>query len=175
MSLQIHKDHIQGRENAPVELLEYADYQCSYCGQAYYIIKRVQKELGDNLKFIFRNFPLQQIHPYAVNAAIAAEAAANQGKFWEMHDILFENQGDLDDSHLFAYARKIGLDIHQFEESFNDESSFLKVKKDYETGIKSGVEGTPTFFINGKKFEGNWHDPDFSEYLQLAGNKAFRQ
>jgi len=103
------KDHFQGNENARIELLEFGDYQCPHCGRAYPIIKSIQKKLGKELKFVFRNFPLAEIHPNAVHAALAAEAASAQGKFWEMHDIIFENQSRLDDASLFRYGEKIGL------------------------------------------------------------------
>ncbi len=167
MSIQINdKDHIQGNPNAPVELIEYADFQCPYCKQAYYILREVKRQLGSNLKFVFRNFPLPELHPYAIHAAIAAETAAKQGKFWEMHNMLFEKQENLQDNHLLQYAKQIGLDVALFEKEFGEDESVQKVKEDYESGIKNGVEGTPTFFINGEKFEGNWMDPQFINYLQ---------
>src|SRR5688572_25542695 len=104
-------DHIQGNVNAAIELVEYGDYQCPYCGQAYPIVKAIQEQFGDNLKFVFRNFPLAKIHPQATMAAIAAEAAAKQKRFWEMHDIIFENQRNLLTKSLVEYARRIGLDL----------------------------------------------------------------
>jgi len=160
------QDHIKGNPNASIELIEYADYQCPYCGQAYYILEKIQKELGDKLKFVFRNFPIPQLHPYAVHAAIAAEAAGAQGKFWEMHDILFENQKNLDDNHLVEYAGQIGLDIKRFEEDSSNDQYFQKVNTDYEGGIKLGIQGTPTFFINQKMYEGDWSYPSFIAYLK---------
>lgn len=167
MSLQTDKnDHISGNPNASVELLEYADYQCPYCGQAYYILKEVQEQLGNNLRFVFRNFPIPQLHPYAIHAAIAAEVAGAQGKFWEMHDKLFENQRQLEDQNLMRYAEEIGLDTKRFETDFSKDEYFRKVNHDYETGIQNGVQGTPTFFINGQIFEGNWMDPSFIDYLK---------
>ncbi|MDR2954489.1 MAG: DsbA family protein, partial [Prevotella sp.] len=96
-------DHVQGKPNAPVELIEYGDYQCPYCGKAYYIIKDIQEKMGDNLKFVFRNFPLTDLHEYALHAALASEAAGLQGKFWEMHDTLFENQRYLNDGDIVKY------------------------------------------------------------------------
>lgn len=160
------KDHIQGNANASVELIEYADYQCPYCKQAYYILREVKRQLGDKVKFVFRNFPLPELHPYAIHAAIAAETAAEQGKFWEMHNILFENQENLQDGSLLEYAKRIGLDVAKFQKDFGEDQFVQKVKDDYESGIKNGVEGTPTFFINGEKFDGNWMDPQFIDYLQ---------
>src|SRR5215467_3841244 len=105
------KDHIQGNPNAPIELLEYGDYQCPHCGRAYPIVKKLQETFGAKLKFIFRNFPLAKIHPEATIAAVATEAAARQEKFWEMHDILFENQQDLSREALVKYAARLGLNI----------------------------------------------------------------
>lgn len=166
MSIKVNNnDHILGNTNAPIELVEYADYQCPYCGQAYYILKEVQKQLGDKIKFVFRNFPLPELHPHAIHAAIAAETAGAQGKFWEMHDILFENQKNLEDNHLIEYADRIGLDVKRFERDFGKDPYFQKVNYDYESGIENGVQGTPTFFINGKVYDGNWMSPSFLEDL----------
>src|SRR4051812_14623024 len=123
-------DHVQGDVNAAIELVEYGDYQCPHCGRAYPIIKNIQKKLGNKLKFIFRNFPLSEVHPDATNAAVAAEAASLQGKFWEMHDIIFENQQDLDDSHLVKYAASIGLDTERFKVDFEKPETLEKVEND---------------------------------------------
>src|SRR5688500_7111257 len=116
------RDHIQGNRNAIIEFVEYGDYQCSYCGKAYPIVKAIQKKFGTDLKFVFRNFPLFQIHPEAKIAAIASEAAGLQGKFWEMHDILFENQKDLFPASLKDYAKQIALDVKQFERDLENET-----------------------------------------------------
>ncbi|MCD7971933.1 MAG: DsbA family protein [Candidatus Azobacteroides sp.] len=159
-------DHILGSKDAPVELLEYADYECPYCGQAYKVIKEIQKEMGDKLRFVFRNFPLQELHPFAVHAAIAAEAATAQDKFWEMHDMLFENQRRLEDEYLITYAREVGMDTNRFEEDFMKDEFFQKVKADFESGVNCGVEGTPAFFVNGKRYDGNWKSPEFKSYLK---------
>lgn len=158
-------DHFQGNENAVIELVEYGDYQCPHCGQAYPIIKSIQQKLGNKLKFVFRNFPLAEIHPNATNAAIAAEAASAQNKFWEMHDIIFENQYSLTDISLIKYAAHISLNIEQFEADFEKEQYQNKVATDFESGIRSGVNGTPSFFINGEKYNGNWDEIDFLNYL----------
>lgn len=165
-----NNDHVQGSLNAPIELVEYGDYQCPHCGRAYPIIKNVQEVMGDKLKFVFRNFPLQEIHPDALNAAVAAEAAGAQGKFWEMHDIIFENQQHLDDVSLLKYAAKIGLNIEQFESDFEKPQILQKVEDNFESGVRSGVNGTPSFFINGQKYEGSWEEADLLLYLQtMAG------
>ena len=163
-------DHIQGTATAFLELVEYGDYQCPHCGHAYPIIKKVQRQLGADLKFIFRNFPLSEIHPDAFNAAVAAEAAGLQNKFWEMHDIIFENQRALDIESLFAYAAKIGLDLKLFKEDIQKTGISSKVEQDFESGIRSGVNGTPSFFIGGKKYNESWEANELIQYLksQLA-------
>lgn len=160
------KDHVQGPADAKIELVEYADYQCPYCRKAYYIVKDIQKELGKDVKFIFRNFPLAELHANAMHAAIATETAALQGEFWKMHDMLFENQRNLDDTHLMEYAKRVGLNTELFKENFGNEATYGKVKKDYDSGVQAGVEGTPTFFVNGEVFEGNWMDAEFVDYLR---------
>lgn len=162
-------DHIQGNANAPVELVEYGDYECPHCGRAYSIISRVQKEMGDQLKFVFRNFPLTESHPNAMNAAIAAEAAALQGKFWQMHDTIYENQQHLQDADLLSYAKRIGLKMEQFEADFEKEDVQQKVEADFESGVRSGVNGTPSFFINGEKYSDSW---DEQTLLQNLKNKV---
>src|SRR6266480_1057391 len=108
------RDHIQGPPDAPVTLVEYGDYECPYCGAAYPVIKEVQARMGDRLRFVFRNFPITTSHPHSEHAE-AAEAAATQGKFWEMHDHLYENQQRLTDPDLHAYAEEVGLDVAQFD------------------------------------------------------------
>ena len=160
------RDHIQGAGDAPIELVEYGDYQCPHCGRAYPVIKSIQGRMGKKLKFIFRNFPLADAHPNAMHAAIAAEAAALQGKFWEMHDIIFENQIHLGDSHLVKYAARIGLDTDQFKDDFEKPATAERVEADFESGIRSGVNGTPSFFINGQKYNGDWEGEEFLKYLE---------
>jgi protein-disulfide isomerase len=150
------RDHIQGPPTAPVTLLEYGDYQCPYCGQAYPIIKQVQKHLGNKLRFVFRNFPITQIHPHAQHAAEAAESAAAQNKFWEMHDHLYEHQQALDDNHLEKYASKLGLDLAQFNHDMSSHAHAQRIREDFLSGVRSGVNGTPTFYINGTRYDGSW-------------------
>src|SRR5919202_4829506 len=150
MPVSSQRDHIQGRDSAQVTLVEYGDYECPYCGQAYPIVKLVQKRLENKLRFVFRNFPITQIHPHAQHAAEAAEAAAVQNKFWQMHDYLFEHQKALDDGHLLEYAQKVGLeDIRKFEDDISKHVYAPLIEESLKGGIDSGVEGTPTFFING--------------------------
>ena len=148
------RDHIQGNDDAPVTLVEYADYQCPYCGAAHPVIKRLQKSLGRKLRFVFRNFPLTHSHPYALLAAQAAEAAAQQGKFWEMHDLIFENQENLKPEVLPAWAHKLGLDVNQFAKAVSEGKVTTRIEQDYASGQESGVDGTPSFFINGTRYQG---------------------
>ena len=160
------KDNIQGNASAPIELVEYGDYQCPHCGRAYPILKNIQAKLGDQLKFVFRNFPLATIHPHATHAAIATEAAARQHKFWEMHDYIFEHQNRLDDASLVKYAAHLELDAAQFASDFEKQELAQKVEDDFESGVRSGVNGTPSFFINGQKYSGDWNEAPFLAHLQ---------
>ncbi len=161
-------DHVQGNAHAAIQLVEYGDYECPYCGRAYSIIKHIQKKMGNGLQFVFRNFPLTEIHPHATNAAIATEAAAEQNKFWEMHDIIYEHQSRMEDEDLITYAKQIGLDVKQFEADFEKETIRQKVEADFESGVRSGVNGTPSFFINGEKYEGSWDENSLLEYLKTG-------
>lgn len=149
-------DHSAGPDNAPITLVEYGDYECPHCGRAYPILKSIQRKLGNKLRFVFRNFPLSESHPHAEHAAEASEAAAAQKKFWPMHDTLFENQRALDDSDLMAYGGEIGLDVDRFAKEMESERWADAVREDFSTGIRSGVNGTPTFFVNGVRFDGDW-------------------
>ncbi len=164
------RDHRQGSAQAPLTLVEYGDYQCSYCGQAYPLIKAAQRALGADLQFVFRNFPLADAHPHAQAAALAAEAAALQHKFWEMHDALYEHQGALGTAHLLGYANELGLNAEQFKIDLQQPALATKVAADFESGIRSGVNGTPSFFVNGHKYDGSWEGPALTQYLksQLA-------
>ncbi len=141
-------DHIQGENHAPITLVEYGDFECPDCGTAYPIVKEVQKRLGERLRFVYRNYPLPQ-HPHAEHAAEAAEAASAQGKFWQMHDYLFEHQRALSDRHLMEAAQELALDTSRFEHEMEQGIYTGQVAEDVESGDLSGVEGTPTFFING--------------------------
>jgi protein-disulfide isomerase len=153
-------DHVQGRSDAPLTLVEYGDYECPYCGMAYPIVKRVQERLGDRLRFVFRNFPLAEAHPNATAAAELAEASAHQGKFWEMHDTLYENQRALGAASLLGYVRKLALDKDALESTLASGAPHQRVRADFMGGVRSGVNGTPTFFINGRRFDGDWRDED---------------
>ena len=163
-----NKDNIQGKENADVTLVEYGDFECPYCEEAYPIVKDVQEVEGDVLRLVFRNFPLSQIHPHAIHAAYAAEAAAKQGKFWEMHSLLFENQDALEDADLASYAKDLNLNVQQFKKDMESKEIIDKVRNDFMSGVKSGVNGTPTFFINGIRFD----EPCEKDLLLKAINLA---
>lgn len=159
-------DHIDGNINAAIELVEYGDYECPYCGRAYPIVKNIQQVLGADLKFVFRNFPLSKIHPHAFAAAVVTEAAALQNRFWQMHDIIFENQRNLNTESIFQFAEALELDMQQFKRDIQRKELLDKVQGDFESGMRSGVNRTPSFFINGEKYEGSWDEKDFLEYLQ---------
>jgi protein-disulfide isomerase len=150
------EDHIEGGDTAAVTLVEYGDYQCPYCGQAYGLLKTIQREMGRSLRFVFRNFPLTNAHPFAEAAAEAAESAAGQGKFWEMHDLLYQNQDRLGQDLIVEAATSLGLDVERFVKDLNARKYKDRVHRDFMGGVRSGVNGTPCFFIDGVRFEGNW-------------------
>jgi protein-disulfide isomerase len=153
-------DHIQGDLHAPVVLVEYGDYECPHCGHAYPIIQRVQKHFGKRLGFVFRNFPLSQIHPNAEGAAETAEFAAAHERFWEMHDGIFENQESLGLPLLLELAEKLGLSAKDLESALAGDKYAERVKNDFSGGVRSGVNGTPTFFINGHRHDGSFEFED---------------
>ncbi|WP_045835593.1 DsbA family protein [Hyphomicrobium sp. 99] len=146
-------DHIEGPMNAPMTLVEYGDFECPYCAEVFPVIKGVQEKMGENLRFVFRHFPLTRLHPHAEHAAEISEAANTIDRFWDMHDMLFKNQSALDDAHLMIDARAVGLD---------DESARLAfaggyadhIKRDFRSGVRSGVNGTPCLFVNGQRYDG---------------------
>jgi protein-disulfide isomerase len=147
-------DHVLGPSGAPVTLLEYGDYQCPFCGKARWEVRRLLGAIGDRVRFVYRHFPLSQLHPHAVEAAEAAEAAGAQGRFWEMHDLLFENQDALDPPALLSYAEVLELDVPRFEQDLLQHRFADKVRRDFMSGARSGVNGTPTFFVNGFRHDG---------------------
>ncbi len=151
-------DHIQGDSSAAIEIVEYGDFQCPHCGAAHPILKKIQQLFGSQIRFVFRNFPLAESHPYATIAAIAAEAAGLQNKYWSMHDLIFEYQQQLDEDFLYQLAAKLKLDTDKFELDLQSKALQDKVDADFESGMRSGVNGTPTFFVNGQKFDGGATD-----------------
>jgi len=164
------RDHIQGPVAAPVTLLEYGDYECPYCGAAYPIVKQVQERMGEQLRFVFRNFPLTTSHPHAEQAAEAAESAAAQGRFWEMHDHLFEHQRHLEAEDLHTYARELGLDVDRFDRELAQHAYVARVHEDFLSGVHSGVNGTPSFYINGRRFDSSYDTDTLLAALQRAAD-----
>ncbi len=144
------RDHLRGALNAAIQLVVYGDYECPYTREALLGLHQVREELGDSLVFAFRNFPLTEIHPHALHAALAAEAADVQGKFWEMHDLLFRRQRALTDQDLLEYAGVIGLDKERFRADFDSQTGLPRIEADVDIGECSGVQGTPSIFINGQ-------------------------
>jgi protein-disulfide isomerase len=156
-------DHWQGNGKARCTLVEYGDYECPSCGQAYPIVKRLQKHFGDGLLLVFRNFPLTEIHAHAEHAAEAAEFAAASERFWEMHDLLYENQESLGDDSLLEFATLLHLSNDKLRETLEEGTYKTRIKADFSGGVRSGVNGTPTFFINGER-----HDDSY-DYPSLVG------
>src|SRR5664279_5173179 len=147
-------DHHKGDIKSAVQLLEFGDFQCPHCGAAYPMVKKIEQIYGSRMLFIYRHFPLSEIHPYAQIAAISSEAAGRQGKFWEMYDLIFENQSRLNREMLLELAKTLHLDIKEFQTDLADPALSKKVEDDFESGIISGVNGTPSFYINNKKYNG---------------------
>jgi protein-disulfide isomerase len=145
--------HVRGNQNAGLLLIEYADFECPYCAMAAPYVQHVFDRFGDRIAEDFRPFPLTEIHPHALHAAQAAEAAGLQGKFWQMHDMLFKNQRKLEDADLTEYARDIGLDLQRFERDFSSARVLDAIKGSVQQGINDGVNGTPSFFLNGTPLE----------------------
>ena len=148
------RDHIRGPVDAPMKLVEYGDFECPYCGEAYPVVKTIQERLGERLCFAFRNFPLANSHPHAEHAAEAAEAAGEQGHFWEMHDLLYQNQDALEDEDLARYALELGLDERQLISAIEAGAHASRIREDFRSGARNGVNGTPSFFINGVRYDG---------------------
>jgi len=148
------RDHVRGPARAPVTLVEYGDFQCPFCGAAYSVLRNIEKRFGRDLRFVFRHFPLSELHPLAMIAAEASEAAGAQGQFWQMHDVLFENQSNLSPEDLVAYATELGLDVKAFVADLESHRHVKKIREDFMGGVRSGVNGTPCLFINGERFNG---------------------
>jgi protein-disulfide isomerase len=157
------KDHILGNANTPLELTEFGDYECPFCSRAHAAVQIVLATMRDSVRFAFRNFPLAQAHPHALLAAEAAEAAAAQGSFWPMHDLLFENQSALELEDLIGYAGAVRLDVARFVREVQGHTHLQKVRDDFRSGVRSGVNGTPCFFIDGER-----HDASSSPNVLLA-------
>jgi protein-disulfide isomerase len=168
-SLQIAvtgSDHAKGRPDAPVTLVEYGDYECPHCGAAYPVVQKLQKRFGADLRFVFRNFPLGEIHPNAMSAAMTAEFGAAHGSFWKVHDALFENQQKLGAALYQAIVTELHLDAAQLRAAFAANKYLERVRADFNGGVRSGVNATPSFFVNGKRYEGA---PDFEAMGDALG------
>lgn len=159
-------DHFLGNTAASVQFVEYGDYQCPHCAAAFPMIKQICNKFKDDLLFIFRHFPLAEIHPMAQPAAVAAEAAGLQGRFWEMHDLIFENQPSLHPALFLLLAEKLKLNLRTFQRDCEDPQLAEKVDAQFESGVISGVNGTPSFFINGKKYEGEYNLQSLSRAIK---------
>jgi protein-disulfide isomerase len=159
------EDHAGGPADAKLTLVEYGDYQCPYCGQAFPIVERLRTDFADSMRFVFRNLPLADVHPHAEAAAETAEAVALQGKFWEIHDTLFENQRDLSDRALRRYVEEVGADADEATKAIAGGGPRQRVEADFEGAIRSGANGTPTFFINGVRYDGSWQYEPFFDFL----------
>ncbi len=158
-------DHSRGNEGAAITLVEYGDYECPYCAMADPVVKQLLEEFGEDLRLIFRNLPLADVHPHAEQAAEFAEAVALQGKFWEMHDALFKNRKDLTEPALRNYASDVGAEAKRLDEDLESGAPRRRVDADLESAIRSGANGTPTFFINGERYDASWSYEPFAEYL----------
>lgn len=160
-------DHVTGNPKARVTLIEYGDFECPYCGMAEPYVKRIIERFHDDVAVIFREFPLIEIHPYALHAAQAAEAAGLQDKFWPMHDMLYANQKRLDDASLLDYAKAVGLDVGRFQEDFGSHAVLDAIKQSIELGREQGVPGTPAFFLNGEMLQIDQYD-DLTRAVEKA-------
>jgi protein-disulfide isomerase len=162
------RDHVLGAADARVTLVEYGDFECPLCGAAYPELKRALRDLGPKVRFVFRHFPVAERHPYAPHAAEVAEAAGAQGKFWQMHDLLYQRQAALGDDDLVRYARELGLDAERVRRELADHTYAGRVREDILSGVQSGVSGTPRFFINGRPHE----EPGDAKTLAAALRRA---
>jgi len=168
------RDHVQGSPTALVTLVEYGDYECPHCGHAYPIVEELRHAMGSRMRFVFRHFPLTQVHSHAEVAAESAEAAGAQDRFWEMHHMLFTHQNELDVSHILHHGGRLGLDTSKFAEDLKARTFQHHVHEDFMSGVRSGVNGTPTFFLNGIRYDGSWDLPTLSEAVEEAAAARHR-
>jgi protein-disulfide isomerase len=169
------RDHVLGPPDAPVTLVEYGDYECPYCGMAHSIVGSILQRMGDSMRLAYRHFPLTQLHPHAQHAAEMAEAAGSRGKFWAMHDMLFQNQDALEDEDLISYAAQLGIHPDWAAHALDTHMFAPRVREDFMSGVRSGVNGTPTFFINGVRHDEPWDEPTLLEALLSAAPVAGRR
>jgi len=168
------RDHAEGPATAPVTLVEYGDYECPYCRAALPIVQGLRKALGDQLRFAYRHFPLAGAHPRAQLAAEAAEAAGAQGRFWAMHALLFEQQAALEEADLVRHAAALGLDAARVQRELAERSHAARVREDSLSGVASGVDGTPTFFLDGVRYDGLVGTQQFLAAIRQAHPDAVR-
>lgn len=161
-------DHVRGNPDAPVTLVEYGEFECVHCGRAHHTIRQALRELPDEVRFVFRHFPQDHVHPFSERSAIAAEVAGAQGRFWDMYDFLFENQHQLEYDDLIRHARELGLDGDRFAADLADPAHLSKVHIDRETGASLGVDQTPSFFINGVRYDGSYDTPSLVAAIRDA-------
>jgi protein-disulfide isomerase len=169
------RDHVLGPADAPVSLVEYGDYECPYCGMAYPVVASILERMRDSIRFAYRHFPLTQLHPHAQHAAEMAEAAGSRGKFWPMHDMLFRNQNALEDEDLISYAAQLRIPPDWAAHALATHTFVSRVREHFMSGVRSGVNGTPTFFINGVRHDGPWDEPTLFEALQAAALAGSRR
>src|SRR5436190_17407646 len=162
------EDHVDGPDRAELELVMYGDFQCPYCTAAFPIIKRIRDQLGPRLLFSFRHFPLREIHPDAERAAEVSEGAAAQGAFWEMHDRMYESRGALGRDDLIGYARELGLDVERVTSELDSEAHRPRVQRDLDSGLASGVTGTPGFFVGGRLHHGSFDAASLTAALEAT-------
>jgi protein-disulfide isomerase len=160
-------DHVMGASHAPVTIVEYGDFECPNCKQAAPAVKLLLERFAGRVRMVFRHFPLEEVHPHALAAAEAAECAGGQGKFWEMHDLLFANQQNLGHEAYVAFARTLALDLGRFTRDIEQETYAPRVREDFISGVRSGVNGTPTFFINGVRHNGGF---DLRSMIDATGD-----
>jgi protein-disulfide isomerase len=163
-------DHVMGPPNASIILVQYGDFECPFCGETYWELKQLSEVFKNEARFAFRHFPLTQMHPNAMLAAEAAEAAGAQGKFWEMHDMLYTHQQRLDAPALLQYAAKLGLDLRRFRHELQAHTHAPRVRRDFLDGVRSGVNGTPSFFINGNRYAGPFTAPALLSAMEEAAH-----
>jgi len=167
------QDHASGPETAPVTLLEYGNFECIHCGRAYPVIKQIRKLLGEDLRFVFRHFPTVQTHPHSLRAAEAAESAASQQKFWQMHDELFTHQSALEDRALSRYAKRIGLNLERFANDMNEHSFLQRIEADYQRSLfDEHITGTPTIYLNDNRYTGATDLEDLLHAIKLSDTEG---
>ena len=164
-------DHIRGPRDAPVTVVEYGDFECPYCGMAEPVVRELLRGFAD-VRYVWRHLPLSDVHPHAQLAAEASEAAADQGAFWELHDLLLEHQGELEPRDVLGYAAQLGLDVDRFAQSLREHDGAAKVADDVDGADLSGVTGTPTFFVNGRRHYGAYDIDSLSRAVRTAGARA---